>query len=264
MDVHDLPSGINRLLFQQTGFQNRSMGKPCEDVIFTRETPELCFWGLADGQSGARYGAQGGQACLKALETLLRETGLGGLLDHPFPDELPCKLMKTIRGSILSLCRTQGGEFRDYASTVLAMAMAPATGRYALAHLGDGCAVGIGKDGALTMLSAPENGPVSVHHTWLTTSDNAVAHLRLRFGCFSENARVILMTDGVKQLSRGKNIPRQAKEKLTHGSLADIAAYLRESDPLDDASCIVLDRTHPCTPSHPEDGGYHPDAGIGR
>lgn len=252
MDIHDLPSGITRMLFQQTGSQNRSMGKPCEDVIFTRETPELCFWGLADGQSGTRHGAQGAEACLKALEALIRETGLSRLLDHPFPDELPCVLMKTIRGSILSLCRIQGGVFRDYASTVLAMAMDPATGRYALVHLGDGCAVDIGKDRSLTMLSAPENGQASIHYTWLTTSDNAVAHLRLRFGYFSKDARVILMTDGVKQLCHGKNIPRQAREKLTNGSLADIAAYLRESDSLDDASCIVLDRMETRETDQPE------------
>lgn len=250
-EIHDLPSGIRRMLFQQTGSQNRRQGKPCEDVIFVKETSDLYFWGLADGQSGTRCGALGAEACLKALERFIREIGLNTLLDHPFPDELPCILMRTMRGSILSLCRSQSGDFHDYASTVLAMALDPVTGRYVLVHLGDGCAVSVRKDQSLVMLSASDNGPLP-HHTWLTTSGNAVNHLRLRFGGISGNTRVILMTDGAKKLSNGKNIPRQAREKITHGTQMDLISYLSQSDPIDDTSCIVLDQKETHGKSHPD------------
>lgn len=234
------PCGIHMMALRQTGSRHRELAQECEDVIFTRETPMLQFYGLADGQSGARMAAAGGAACLSALEETIRDMGIGRLLNHPFPDELPCVLMKAVRYGILSQMKARGGDYQDYSSTLLALAVDPETGGYLLAHIGDGCAVSVGTDGSLTMISEPENG-ISSCHTWLTTSDNAVSHLRLRYGTLTGKKRIVLMTDGADRLCWGKNIPRQARALLTGSSQAEIISHLNASVPADDASCILLD-----------------------
>lgn len=231
--------GICAGAFRKTGTQNRQKNEPCGDVVHMVRTPEFCFFGLADGQSGKRFGAAGGKRSLEILEDYIRRQGIGALSEYPFPDELPCMLMREVRSGILALMKEQGGEFSDYASTLLAVAIDPAAGRYFLVHIGDGCAIALRQE-ALLMLSPPDNG-IAINHTWLTTSDNAVAHLRLRCGSLQEVKRLILLTDGADGLCRGKNIPRQAAQLLSGGTRDAIFAQLEDREAADDTGCIVID-----------------------
>lgn len=224
----------------RTGLRHLRRGQESEDTVRMTRTPEFCFYGIADGQSGKPGGRAGGAESLKALENCLQEMGIARILDYPFPDELPCLLMQRVRKALSALMRERGGCFSDYASTLLALAMEPSAGRYVLLHLGDGCAVSIPKDAEPRILSAPENG-FSGRETWLTTSSNAVAHFRLSFGRMDAGNRILLMSDGAGSLCRGKNIPRQARNLLCGGSAGEIREYLKATQPEDDASCIILD-----------------------
>ena len=222
------------------GAEHQRQGMACEDVLYIRETAEFCFYGLADGRSGASHGAEGGMACLEAAADFLQHSGVAGLAGQPFPDEIPCLLMRKLRRRLLCLSQERGVEFREYASTLLAIGLDPATGQYVLLHLGDGCAVLVREFASMDVLGPPENG-ISNRHTWLTTAENAVPHLKVMFGTIRRNDRLLLMSDGVSCLCYGKNIPRQARALMLTGTREEITDHVRRANPRDDASCIVLD-----------------------
>lgn len=234
-------------VFQQTGRRNQDTEKTCEDVYHILESEDLLFYGLADGQSGALCGAEGGRAALEAVAEDIRRRGIETVLSSPFPDELPCLLMQSIRSRLLPLSAEKGLPFREFASTLLAIAIHPATGRYLLLHLGDGCAISVSQDGTTAMRSRPDNG-FSSQYTWLTTADTAVAHLRVSFGSLKHTRRLLLLTDGTRCLCQGKNIPRQASALIVSGTPEEIHQLIRQSSPSDDASCILLDVSSKMSP----------------
>lgn len=219
------------------GARKRETHTPCEDRILLQQEPDLLFLGLADGQSRKPRCGQGAWEALNVLARMIRKLGIGWLLDHPFPDELPALLMQEIRKRLLDSACTDGADFHDYASTLLALAADPATGRYLLIHLGDGCAIGVTGENRLRMLSAPENG-IDRHSTWLTTSRNAVSHLRIARGDISALKRIFLLSDGAVRLCRGQRISFMGHHLMQCGSWRDVRKHLCSFPPEDDASCI--------------------------
>lgn len=223
-----------------TGSRHRRSRQPCEDVVRIHTTREYLFCGLADGQSGKRYGAEGGRFCLEAVEEYIASAGIENLLKMPFPDELPCAVAKAFRKRLCALAESKAAGIREFASTLLAVAVNRETGNYVLVHLGDGCAISIPHTGDPVLISTPENGITSCY-TWLTTSEYAVSHLRVAFGSLESKKRLLLITDGATCFCRGKEIPHRAKELLKNGSPSQLCNRLAESDPVDDAACILLD-----------------------
>ena len=228
---------------QVRGRLHREKNESCEDIVVVQSHPEYLFCGIADGKSGAEFGVEGGRVSLEATADYIHELGIANLIHAPFPDELPCMVIREIRKRLLLLAGEKKAELQDFASTLLAIAVDRSTGDYALLHLGDGCALGIPETGDAAILSPPENG-LALNHTWLTTSDHAVAHLRIRFGSLEGKTRILLLSDGVGCLCTGGNIPRRAVPLLRQGSKSQLRAYLEGSDPADDASCILLE-LHP-------------------
>ena len=53
-----------------TGARHVRAGEMCQDAALCGVRGELAFYGLADGQSGARFGLEGAQAAL----TVIRDT----------------------------------------------------------------------------------------------------------------------------------------------------------------------------------------------
>ena len=232
--------GVQSAVYSRTGAWHCREGEKSQDVTLVTESDRFCFYGLADGQSGKPRSDTGGRESLKVLENYLRGMGIDGVRSYPFPDELPCMLMQQVRRGLLGLTKEKGGEFADYASTLLILALDPVSGAYMLAHLGDGCAVGIREGEEACLLSTPQNG-LSGRETWLTTSDNAVSHFRLTFGNVENKTRILLMSDGADCLCRGRNISRQARQLMCTGTPEEIGCRLAEAEPRDDASCIVVD-----------------------
>ena len=83
--------------FLQTGRNHQSEDLPCQDTVLIRNTEDCLFCGLADGQTGTRYGAEGGHACLEAIADYIDSIGIHDFIHTPFPDELPCMLVQTYR-----------------------------------------------------------------------------------------------------------------------------------------------------------------------
>ena len=234
-------SQIIKLFYTQVrGRLHREREEPCEDIVVVQSHPEFLFCGIADGKSGAEFGAEGGRVSLEATADYIHALGIGNLIHAPFPDELPCMIVKEIRKRLLALAGEKQAQLQDFASTLLAIAVDRSTGDYALLHLGDGCALGIPDTEEAAILSPPENG-LSFNHTWLTTSDNAVAHLRIRFGSLGGKTRILLLSDGASCLCGGGNIPHRVKPLLRQGSKSQLRAYLESSNPSDDASCVMLE-----------------------
>lgn len=225
---------------QIEGSIHRQQDRPCEDAVFHRFTDRYLFYGLADGQSGTACGAEGGQACLEAISDYIDSAGMERFLDTPFRDELPCGFVQVLRRKLSALADGRGMDLKEFSSTFLAIAIDLKTGKYMLLHLGDGCAIGIPHTGDPFLLSEPENGLTSCH-TWLTTSANAVTHFRVAFGSLDAGKRLILLSDGATCFCRGRNIPWRAKELMKNGSRQQLQECLLQSDPSDDATCIVLD-----------------------
>lgn len=222
------------------GTRHRQAQQPCEDVVYQFISEDCLFWGLADGQSGTAYGAEGGRAALEAVSACIQSMGIGNFLNTPFPDELPCTLTHAYRKRLLQLAESRSCPLKEFSSTLLAIALDRKTGNYGLIHLGDGCAVGIPVTGDPILLSAPENG-LSACQTWLTTSESAVSHLRIRYGSLETKKRILLFSDGAACFCKGRNIPWRAKTLLTQGTPSQLAAHLTQSNPADDATCILLE-----------------------
>lgn len=222
------------------GARHRRNRQPCEDVIWMRTTRDYLFCGLADGQSGTKYGPEGGRICLEAVADYIDSAGIAAILEAPFPDELPCAMVKAFRRQLLSFAQSSAVSRKELASTLLAVVVERKTGNYVLLHLGDGYAVSVPQAGDPVLISAPENG-IASYHTWLTTSDTAVAHLRVTFGTLEDKKRLLLATDGAVCFCRGRNLMGRAKELLKDAGQSRILEYLQQSDPVDDAACIVMD-----------------------
>ena len=232
---------------QIQGSCHRQNRHPCDDVVLMRTTRNYLFCGLADGQSGAKNGTAGGQVCLEAISDYIESVGIENLLNAPFPDELPCAFVKAFRKELLPLAESSSASINDFASTLLAVAVDLQNGKYILLHLGDGCAISIPHTGEPIPISVPENG-ITSHHTWLTTSENAVFHFRVTFGSFANKRRLLLMSDGATCFCRGREIPRRAKDLLKDSCHARIYERLIQSNPVDDATCIIIDV---CEAMHP-------------
>ena len=225
---------------QLEGTIHRQHQQPGEDAVLHHLTDRYLFYGLADGQSGVAYGLEGGRACLEAISQYIDSNGIEKLIDAPFPDELPCAFVQALRRKLASLAHEQNADLKEFASTFLAIAIDLNSGKYMMLHLGDGCAIHLPHTGDPMVVSAPDNGLTSCH-TWLTTSENIVPHFHVTFGSLTSTKRILLLSDGATCFCRGRNIPRQAKELIKNRSQLQLHDCLMQSNPIDDATCIVLD-----------------------
>lgn len=224
----------------RTGQRHLREGGKCEDVSLILEHGGFRFWGLADGQEGKLFCREGGKAALGAVARYLEGKGIAALAAHPHPDELQYALIRRIRSTLEALALTHGAALQDFSSTLIALAIDPVTKDYILIHLGDGFVVGTKKEPRAKILSFPENG-ITQNYTWLTTSPDAIGHLRVYRGSAKNYSRLLLLTDGATMLCRQGNIARRAEALLSPpGRPEDILAAVRAGNPQDDASCIII------------------------
>lgn len=246
-----IPCGnYHRIVFSQAqieGSRHRQNQQPCEDAVLIRATNDYLFCGLADGQSGTKYGVDGGRVCLEAIFNYIASVGIDNLISTPFPDELPCAFVKAFRKELLSLAESNCASINEFASTLMAIAVDLRNGKYILLHLGDGCVINVPYTGDPTPISTPENG-ITSHHTWLTTSENAVFHFRVAFGSITNKRRILLVSDGATCFCRGREIPWRVKDLLKDGHHTEIYGHLVQSNPVDDATYIMIDI---CESTHP-------------
>lgn len=230
----------NSLACSVTGMRNKERDAECEDIIYINETTRIKFYGLADGQSGKKYCRDGGREVLDAIFRYVVCKGISQMIQYEHVDELRYELIRVARSKIAEMALIGEEEKTEYASTIVVFAYDSQTDDYVLIHLGDGGILGQKKDGEVIMLSSPENG-LTTNYTWLTTSQEALNHLRIGFGKINGYKRVLMITDGATVLVRGKNISDRALKYIDGQRREDIVNYLCESNPTDDASCIIID-----------------------
>lgn len=231
---------IHFLTCSVIGKNNVEKSAECEDVIYIDNSSEIEFFGLADGQTGKKNCREGGKEVLKAMFRYIKNKGLGEMIQFEHVDELRYELNKVIRDTISELASAEGEEIAEYASTLVIFAYTIQTGNYVIIHLGDGSIIGQKKGGDINMLSSPENG-LTRNYTWLTTSQEAFCHLRIAFGNIKFYSRILLMSDGASIYVYGRNIMDRAKKMIQRNKSEDIVSCLKNSNPVDDASCIVID-----------------------
>ena len=223
-----------------TGKRNLERRAGCEDTIYIDRTPQIKFFGLADGQTGKRYCCEGGKEVLGAIFQFVADKGITQMSQYEYVDELQYELGRLARDTISKLSLTKEVEKTEFASTLLVLAYDIQTGDYVIIHLGDGGIVVRNKDDEIYMLSQPENG-LTTNYTWLTTSQESLHHIRIGFGNIKAFKRILMVTDGATVYVHGRNVPNGARKMICQCEREELVSALRDSNPLDDASCIVID-----------------------
>lgn len=234
---------LNAVCLQCTGRHHLRAGEPCQDSVFFDCTDRLAFFGLADGQSGKRYSAEGGQLALRALCHTLRGRTLEELEQLRYPDELQYQLLHAVRTALQAKAAQYQVSEEEFASTLMLLMIDRCTGRCMYLHLGDGTLFGIPADGAAQTLSVPDNGWLA-HSTWLTTSGSALLHLRVRFGSILPYRHLLLLTDGAPAFACVGGITRRTGETPVRSAAECLRQALLRAQPMDDATCLLLTLEH--------------------
>ena len=231
---------IEHVCISRTGMMHIRKGIDNQDAFFYAQNGNLKFFGLADGQTGAKYGAQGGREALAVLFESLRKRSIAELQHNSYQDELRYELMHGVRQKLAQLAQKYGVTAGEFASTIVVLLLDSGTGVYMTLHLGDGMILAISRENSemgRTLLSRPENG-ITAQYTWFTTTDDALLHLRIGFGCAGRYKRIVLLTDSAYPLSHWNT-----GSLLTSGTPADLWTTLNQMKPEDDASCLLIDIT---------------------
>lgn len=227
--------------YSQTGAMHLNSNRECEDVFIAKEEKDLLFYGLADGQSGKAFCTQGAYAVLTVITDYIKKKGITTLSEYEHVDEIQYEIIKIIREKLNDLAATRNTSVYEFASTILALGIDPKTGKYVTVHLGDGGIFGKRSDGSFNFISTPDNG-ITSKYTWLTTSENALLHLRIGFGSIFNYKRVVMYTDGAEVICRGTSITQNAKRIVFDNEESwKIGEILKTSEPADDATCVVID-----------------------
>lgn len=229
---------LKSTVMTSAGKEHAAAGCSCEDVVLTIETESFCFYGLADGQSRKRYCMEGAYISLAAAAEYIESSGVDVCRAQQDFCDLQYALARTIRAGLERAAEEHSADIFEFGSTLIAMGVDPASGRYVLAHLGDGRVAGV-CGGETRSLSPPENG-LCLNQTWLTTSPDAARHIRVYAGSVAAYGRIIMMSDGADGVfRRGERMGKAglAADKDGHALLE----YIAENRPDDDSACIIID-----------------------
>ena len=166
---------------------------PCQDKVYTLNRNNCIAAALSDGAGSAALSHYGAECITKSICEFLCEH-----YDRLYMEEngvlVKQELMKYISLKLNETCSMMQCEYRDLASTVLAVAIKDET--FIIVHLGDGV-IGYLKGEDLRTASTPENGEF-VNETVFTTSVNAIKALQLKKGKLGAIIGFVMMSDGAE------------------------------------------------------------------
>lgn len=209
-------------------------------MVYISEDERILFCGLADGQSGKKYCREGARISLECTAAYFKKNSVTELMNKAYTDEAQFALIKEIRQTLEKLAQQYDAAPEDFASTIIALVIDLCTGEFAALHLGDGCILGYAGDYGVKVMSGPDCG-TDPRYTWLTTSKQALYHIRISFGSIHDWDRILLMTDGARCICHGANVHPKAKNLIKHNEAPQLGSYLMNSYSADDASCIVIE-----------------------
>lgn len=177
--------------------------QPCQDACASDTTATRAWVALADGAGSCAHAESGARAIVANAKALLwrYRTKLNKGNVHE-------TIVEAIRKILQSEAERLACPVTALGSTLLAVQVW--RGRYVTLHLGDGVIGAWHRDGTLSVLSEPENGAYC-NQTWLTTSSDMSAHLRIQSGDLGDIVGFVVMSDGAAdslyQLSTGSLAP---------------------------------------------------------
>ena len=146
---------------------------------------------LADGAGSATHSEYGAQAVVHEGCALLAEQ-FADLITSDDADFSRRLILGRLHARLERVAGRLGCAVSDLASTFLAVAVS--NGRFIVVHIGDGV-IGFVKNGALRVISAPDNEEFA-NQTTFVTSRNASAGTRLSRGSLDGVTGFIEMSDG--------------------------------------------------------------------
>lgn len=162
-------------------------GLPCQDSCDGSRAKTKAWLALADGAGSCSHAHVGAKACVTAMRPLLWRFRGG------WRGVSPEALLASLRKALAAEARKRACTIEDLSSTLLAVQTF--NGRYIALHIGDGALGVFHADGALSVLSAPENGAFA-NQTYFVPSPDAAQHLRLYEGELKDIQGFVAMSDG--------------------------------------------------------------------
>lgn len=170
-------------------------GTPCQDAVALRQDGDRLVAALADGAGSAARAEHGSRAAVAAAAELLAGWGTLPQAGEELDDAVG-ELLGRVRGAVEELAAEQGGELREYASTLLAVAADP--GGVVALQLGDGFLVDRATGGGdYALVFEPQHGEY-VNQTYFLTQPGFGAQAR---ACRRPPASFLaLSSDGLERL----------------------------------------------------------------
>ena len=175
------------------GRSHLETGTPCQDAVAVSREGDRLVAALADGAGSAARSQLGSRRAVDAAVAVLASWGELPEAGEPLDDAVG-DLLSRVRGAVEELAAEDGGELREYASTMLAVVADP-SGVVAV-QLGDGFLVD-GADEGYELVFEPQHGEY-VNQTFFLTQDGFGARAR---ACRRPPARFLaLSSDGLERL----------------------------------------------------------------
>jgi len=189
------------------GTSHIAMNEPCQDRTFYVKENGIHVIALADGAGSRKFSHKGAEIVTKTICQLLNKEFFKiymhcekrGKAEAEYQDEMK-KLKRYILKEILTALNhyaTQEGLLLDDLSSTL-LFCAIHNNKYIIGHIGDGVIGGLFEENnelTIKTLSVPKNdGAPNI--TFFLTDSNALDHLRISTGEFTNCRGIILMSDG--------------------------------------------------------------------
>lgn len=178
----------------QSAVQGRghlSSGTPCQDKTFSIVKDGCSVCALADGAGSASHSHFGAETVTRAICDFMAEN-FDFVIDEENGVAVKKRVLEVVGQRLDALCAEQGCSAKDLASTLLFVAVK--AGKFVICHIGDGV-IGYFKNDEVLVASHPENGEFA-NTTVFTTSNNAIASMKLIKGNLNQILGFVLMSDG--------------------------------------------------------------------
>lgn len=189
---------------------------PCQDKTYALHISDIHVIALADGAGSARLSHLGAEYVTRYMSECLADS-FAVYFNEEDGVAVKRKIVNNLKKQLGKLSKIYGCEIRDFASTLLLVAIKG--GQYILIHIGDGV-IGYLKDDELKIASQPENGEFA-NTTVFTTSQDVLHSMKILKGNLGNIEGFILMSDGSESSLYNK------KEKVLAPILKNIMFFSR-------------------------------------
>ena len=212
---------------------------PCQDKTACREEDSVQVIALADGAGSAAFSHYGAECVVNRVTAFIADKFFD-LVEENDGRKVKQEILTIILRALKDEAEFRECNLKDLASTLLVAAVSEEN--FFLFHLGDGV-IGYLNDEGLKTASVPDNGEFS-NETIFTTSENAIAHIRIYKGALRNISGFVLMSDGTEQSlynKKNKTLATVVKSLLHRTCLIDseiLKVQLEEA-----FNSVVIDNT---------------------